>query len=81
VINLVTAYALLKTEMDSIGIILRQISKVEGVNEVQGLHGAYDIIAKIKAESMNEVKNIVNQVRNVNNGSSTLMMIVNENIL
>lgn len=80
-INLVIAYALLKTEMDSLEIILRQISKVEGVNAVQGLHGAYDIIAKIKAESMNEVKNIVSQVRSVNNGSSTLMMIVNENIL
>jgi DNA-binding Lrp family transcriptional regulator len=79
VINLVTAYALLKTGMDSLRIILRQISKVEDVNEVQGLYGAYDIIAKIKAESMSEVKNIVSQVRSVNNGSSTLMMIVNDN--
>ena len=47
-----TAYVLLNTEIGAESQVLKDLKKIEGVEEAHNLWGVYDIIANIKAESM-----------------------------
>ena len=50
-----TAYVLLNTEIGSEFEVLEALKKVEGVGEAHNLWGVYDIIASIKAETMDKL--------------------------
>ncbi|MCK5403501.1 Lrp/AsnC ligand binding domain-containing protein, partial [Candidatus Bathyarchaeota archaeon] len=55
------------------------IKKIKNVTEAHSVYGVYDLVAKIEAESMDELKNIVTwNIRRLNNVRSTLTMIVME---
>ncbi|MBE0519741.1 Lrp/AsnC ligand binding domain-containing protein [Candidatus Bathyarchaeota archaeon] len=73
-----TAYVLINTETgSSIEDILKDLKKVEGVDEAFAVYGVYDIIAKVRAESMDKLKEIVTlRIRRVDKVRTTLTMIV-----
>ena len=48
------AYILVNTAIGSEKQVLRALKEVEGVEEVHNLWGVYDLIANVKAESMEE---------------------------
>jgi len=74
-----TAFVLINTEIDGVEEILEAVKKVEGVEEAYNLYGVYDIVAKIKTETMDELKEIVTwHIRRINRVRSTLTMIVIE---
>ena len=53
--------------------------KVEGVNEAFAVYGVYDIIARVKADTMDKLKEIVTwRIRRLDKVRSTLTMIVVE---
>jgi len=55
-----TAFVLINTEIgSSIADVLKDLKKVEGVDEVFAVYGVYDIIARVRAESMDKLKEIV----------------------
>ena len=56
-----TAYILLNTEIGAEKQVLKALKKIEGVEEVHNLWGVYDIIANVKADSMEELKYIITQ--------------------
>jgi len=72
-----TAYVLINTETgSSIADILKDLKKVERVDEAFAVYGVYDIIAKVRAESMDKLKEIVTlRIRRVDNVRTTLTMI------
>jgi DNA-binding Lrp family transcriptional regulator len=73
------AFVLINAEIGSEEEVLKELKKVEGVEEAYIVYGVYDIIAKIKAESMDKLKDIVTwNVRRLNKVRSTLTMIVVE---
>jgi len=73
------AFVLINAEIGSEEEVLKELRKVEGVEEAYIVYGVYDIIAKIKAESMDKLKDIVTwSVRRLNKVRSTLTMIVVE---
>jgi len=46
--------------------VFETLSKIEGVEEVNVVYGEYDIIAKVNARSMDDLRNIVvKQIRGV----------------
>jgi glycosyltransferase involved in cell wall biosynthesis len=49
-----TAYVLLNTEIGSEREVLHTIKGIEGVQEAFGLWGIYDIIARVKADTMGQ---------------------------
>ena len=70
------AYVLINTEIGSIPEVLKAIRKIENVVEAQSVYGVYDIVAKIEADSMGALKDIVTwKIRRLNNVRSTLTMI------
>jgi DNA-binding Lrp family transcriptional regulator len=72
-----TAFVLINTEIgSSIADVLKDLKKVEGVDEAFAVYGVYDIIAKVRAESMDELKEIVTwRIRRVDKIRTTLTMI------
>ena len=72
-----TAFVFLTIEMGSEAEVLRALKKVEGVDEVFAVFGIYDVIVRIRADSMDKLKEIVSLgIRRVKNVTSTLTMSV-----
>ena len=73
------AFVLINAEIGSEEEVLKELNKVEGVVEAFVVYGVYDVVAKIRADTMDKLKDIVTwHVRRLNNVRSTLTMIVVE---
>jgi DNA-binding Lrp family transcriptional regulator len=71
------AFVFLIIEMGSEVEVLRILKKVEGVEEVFTVFGVYDMIARVRADSMDKLKEIVSEgIRRIDNVRSTLTMLV-----
>jgi len=78
-IQMPTAFVLINTEIGSEADVLKDLKKVEGVEEAHAVYGVYDIIARVKAGTMDKLKEIVTwRVRRLDKVRSTLTMIVVE---
>jgi DNA-binding Lrp family transcriptional regulator len=74
-----TAFVLVNTEIGSEADVLKDLKKVEGVSEAFAVYGVYDIIASVKADTMDKLKEIVTwRIRRLDKVRSTLTMIVVE---
>ncbi len=72
------AYVLLNTEIGKENEALKEIRAVEGVQEAFKLMGLYDIIARINAETMDKLTQIVNDKLQVKKVHSRLTIVVME---
>ena len=73
------AFVLINAEIGSEEEVLKALKKIEGVQEAYAIYGVYDVIAKVRAETMDTVKEIVTRnIRRLNKVRSTLTMIVIE---
>ena len=73
------AFVLMNIDLGAEDEILRELRKMENVEEAYFVYGVYDIIAKISADSMEKVKEIVTwKIRRLDKVRSTLTMIVTE---
>ena len=72
------AYVLLNTEIGAEADVLKALRKIEGVQEAFNLLGIYDIIARIKADSMDKLKHIVSEKLQISKVHSKLTVIVTE---
>jgi len=73
------AFVLINAEIGSEEEVLKELKKVEGVVEAYVVYGVYDVVAKIKADTMDKLKDVVTwHVRRLNKVRSTLTMIVVE---
>jgi DNA-binding Lrp family transcriptional regulator len=77
--NVPIAFVLINTEIGAESEVMKTIKKVEGVVEAYAVYGVYDVVAKIKADTMDKLKEIVTwHVRRLDKVRSTLTMIVVE---
>ena len=72
------AFVLITTEMGSEADLLKDFKKVEGVDDAFAVYGVYDIIARVKADTLDKLKAIINHIRRVDRVRSTLTLIVSE---
>jgi DNA-binding Lrp family transcriptional regulator len=73
------AYVLITTETGAVKSVLESLKKIEAVDETYMVYGVYDIVATVKAENMDELKEIVTwNLRSLDRVTSTLTMIVVE---
>jgi DNA-binding Lrp family transcriptional regulator len=71
-----TAFVLINTELGSEADVLKDLKKVEGVEEANAVYGVYDIIVRVKASTMDRLKEIVSRkIRRLDKIRSTLTMI------
>jgi DNA-binding Lrp family transcriptional regulator len=72
-----TAFVLINTETGLVRDVLKNLKKVEGVDEAFIIYGVYDIIAKISAKSMDQLNEIVTRhIRKIGKVRQTLTMTV-----
>lgn len=73
------AFVLINTEIGSEADVLKDLKKVEGIIEACAVYGVYDIVARVEADTMDKLKEIVTwRVRRLDKVRSTLTMIVVE---
>jgi len=73
------AFVLINVESGSEDEVLREMRKVEGVEEAYFSYGVYDLITKIKADTMENLKDMVSRrIRTLNKVRSTLTLIMME---
>ena len=71
------AYVLINVESGGEDEVLTALKKIINVEESFFSYGVYDIIAKVKAESMEKLKEMVtNKIRSLNQVRSTLTLIL-----
>ncbi|MCP8304928.1 MAG: Lrp/AsnC ligand binding domain-containing protein [archaeon] len=75
------AFVLINADLGTERELLKELGKIENVEEAHFVYGVYDIIAKISADSMEKVKETVaRKIRRLDKVRSTLTMIVIESL-
>jgi len=54
-----TAFVLVNTEIGCEEEILEELKKIPNVKEAYAVYGVYDIIAKVEANTMDELKEVI----------------------
>ena len=73
------AVVLINAEIGSEDEVAGELRKISNVRESYVVYGVYDIVAKVEAESMDKLKEIVTwKIRRLEKVRSTLTMIVVE---
>jgi len=72
-----TAYVLINADLGHEAEIIKEMKMIEGISETYVVYGAYDIIGRIDAETMADLKDIISwKVRRIQWVRSTITMIV-----
>jgi DNA-binding Lrp family transcriptional regulator len=58
--------------------LMKTLRALKGVEEAYPLYGVYDIIVRTRANTMDEIKEIHNKIRKLQNVRQTLTMIAHE---
>lgn len=73
------AFVLINTELGAEDEVRKKLLEISEVEEAYTVYGVYDIIAKLKADSMERIKEIITwKIRRMDKVRSTLTMIVME---
>ena len=73
------AFVLLNVESSSEDNVLKQLKNIRFVEEAYVSYGVYDIIIKVKADTMEELKDSINsKIRVLNRVRSTLTLVMME---
>ncbi|HLA22076.1 MAG TPA: Lrp/AsnC ligand binding domain-containing protein [Nitrosopumilaceae archaeon] len=71
------AYVLVKSKIGHEVDVMNDILKIDGVKEIMGTYGVYDIFVKVQVPTRNEIeKVIIHKIRKVNNVLSTTTLSV-----
>ena len=73
------AFVLINVESGSEDEVLKEIKKLEGIEEAYFSYGVYDLVTKIKADTMEQLKEMVTRkIRALTKVRSTLTLIMLE---
>ena len=72
-----SAFLLINADLSSEDEVVSELRKIPNVKESYVTYGVYDIVAKVEAESMDKLKELVTwKIRRLEKVRSTLTMIV-----
>ncbi len=71
------AYVLVKSKIGHEMEVMNDILKIDGVKEVMGTYGVYDIFAKVQVQTRKEIEEVITKkIRKINNVISTTTLSV-----
>ena len=74
-IQLSTAYVLINCDLGSEEFVISELKSIEGVVEVHGTFGAYDILAKVEASLVEKLRETITwKIRKIIKIRSTLTL-------
>ena len=72
-----TVFVCITTEPDYMVEVHHKVRAIEGVEQAEMVYGVYDIVVKLKRDTISEIKEIlVNRIRQIENVRRTTTMIV-----
>jgi DNA-binding Lrp family transcriptional regulator len=72
-----TSFVFINTEPASMPEVLKKVKAVEGVEEAEMVYGVYDIVAKVRTETMDQLKQIITyNIRRLDNVRATQTLLV-----
>tara|TARA_B110000438_G_scaffold202167_1_gene193723 strand:- start:1750 stop:1989 length:240 start_codon:yes stop_codon:yes gene_type:complete len=72
---LATAYVLINCELGSEEMVISELKLIEGVVEVHGTFGAYDILGKVESSLVEALREIITwKIRKISKICSTLTL-------
>jgi DNA-binding Lrp family transcriptional regulator len=75
------AFVFINTQKGFEAAVLKKLRKIEGVDEAFVVYGVYDIIAKLKAKTINKLKETITlRIRRLDKVRSTLTMMILEQL-
>ncbi len=70
-----TAYVLINCELGSEENVISELKNIEGLKEVHGTFGAYDILAKVESDQVEKLREIITwKIRKIPKIRSTLTL-------
>ncbi|XES77263.1 MAG: Lrp/AsnC ligand binding domain-containing protein [Candidatus Bathyarchaeia archaeon] len=76
---MISAIVLVNTEVGEESKVLERIKKIEGVEEAHTLWGVYDLMVKIKANSIDKLKETIkSHLRRMDNVNALLTLMIVE---
>ena len=73
------AFVLINTELGGEDEVRRKLLEIPEIEEAYAVYGVYDVIAKLRADSMEKIKEVITwKIRRMDKVRSTLTMIVTE---
>jgi DNA-binding Lrp family transcriptional regulator len=70
-----SAFLLINTELGSELEVLKNLRKLDGIEEAFNVYGTYDIIARVKADTMEKLKEIITwRIRRLDKVRATLTL-------
>ncbi len=74
-----SAFILINTEIGFEESVLKELNKLTNIKDAYVTYGVYDVVAKVEADSMDDLKSVISQnIRRLDKVRSTLTMIVVE---
>jgi DNA-binding Lrp family transcriptional regulator len=75
---MISAVVLVNTELGSSqDEVIESLKHIEGVEEAHGLYGVYDLIIKIKAQTIDKLKDIIKlRIRQIAGVTSSLTLMI-----
>jgi hypothetical protein len=69
------AFVFVNCRLDSAKVVLDEIKRITEVTEANILSGAYDIMSKVEANTMEDVKRALMKIRRIEGVSSSLTLL------
>jgi DNA-binding Lrp family transcriptional regulator len=76
---MVTAVVLLNTDLDAQDEVVDSLRHIEGVEEAHTLYGVYDLLVKVKAKNIDELKTVTkSRIKQVVGVTSSLTLVLHD---
>ena len=74
---MVSAVVLLNTDLDAQDEVVDSLRLIDGVEEAHALYGVYDLLVKVKAKNIDELKNVTkSRIKQVVGVTSSLTLVL-----
>lgn len=73
-----TAYVLINCKLGEEARIIRELRKIDRVADAHGVYGIYDVIAEVRGDATDDLKDIATRVRRISGILSTNTLIIVE---
>ncbi len=69
------AFVLVNCRLGSAKVVLDELKQITDVTQASAISGAYDIIVRVEANSIEQVKSVVMKIRRIEGVSSSVTLI------
>ena len=78
--HFIKAYALINTKIGLESAVLNALKKIEGIEQAYNIVGVYDVIARLKTETIDELKFVITNIKELKEIHNSTFLYPNQSI-